>query len=268
MVEKNPRSDGEYLNSLARGLAVLRAFDKDSPQMSLSELAKITNLNAAVVRRCLNTLCHLGYVVKKDKLFSLLPEVLNLGYSFIESMNLEEIVRPRLQKMRDETDNSIAFAILSGQDIIFLAYESTRLITRIAAGVGTRFPAYATSAGKVLLAYLDKEQRDEYMKNLKLESITNKTVGSKEKLEKMLAETVNTGYSSTTSELDFGIASVAVPVFGLEQKVIASIVSSTSASRTTEEELTEIIAPQLQEVAMHIERELRLYPALLSSLSV
>ena len=117
-IEKNPREDGEYLNSLARGLAVLRAFSRDKPGMTLSELAAHTELNPAVVRRCLNTLMHLGYVTKKDKLFLLRPEVFSLGSAYIESMNLEEVITPSLQRVRDLTGNStsaperIAIAVL------------------------------------------------------------------------------------------------------------------------------------------------------------
>jgi IclR family pca regulon transcriptional regulator len=166
MVQKNPREDGEYLNSLARGLAVLRAFNRSKPGMTLSELAATTTLNPAVVRRCLNTLMHLGYVTKKDKLFLLRPEVFSLGSAYIESMNLEEVVTPSLQKVRDQTGNSTALAVLSGQDILFMVYVSTKLLTRIVAGVGTRFPAYATSAGRVLLAYMDKDKLNDYMKEL------------------------------------------------------------------------------------------------------
>ncbi|MEX2365928.1 MAG: helix-turn-helix domain-containing protein, partial [Pseudohongiellaceae bacterium] len=108
MVEKNPRDDGEYLNSLARGLAVLRAFTRENPEMSLSQLAAQTKLNPAVVRRCLNTLCHLGYVGKKDKRFLLRPEVFSLGAAYIESMNLEEVIRPTLHVIPDKTGFSTA----------------------------------------------------------------------------------------------------------------------------------------------------------------
>ena len=101
IIEKNPRDDGEYLNSLARGLAVMRSFSRERPGMTLSELATHTQLNPAVVRRCLNTLMHLGYVTKKGKIFLLRPEVFSLGAAYIESMNLEEVVTPSLQRVRD-----------------------------------------------------------------------------------------------------------------------------------------------------------------------
>ncbi|MBT5483843.1 MAG: helix-turn-helix domain-containing protein [Gammaproteobacteria bacterium] len=266
MVEKNPRSDGEYLNSLARGLAVLRAFSREKPEMTLSELAVQTDLNPAVVRRCLITLQHLGYVGKKDKLFLLRPEVFSLGAAYIESMNLEEVVRPSLQRIRDKTDNSVALAVLSDLDVLFLVYVSTKQLTRIVAGVGTRFPAYATSAGRVLLAYADKGTVDDYFSKVHMEALTEKTVATKKEMKSILSNVKKNRYSSTEGELDFGVVSVAVPVFNEEQKIIASISCSTASARTTEQKMIEEIVPELQEAAREIEFELRRCPMLAHSI--
>lgn len=266
MVEKNPRNDGEYLNSLARGLAVLRAFSREKPEMTLSEIAVQTDLNPAVVRRCLNTLQHLGYVGKKDKLFLLRPDVFRLGAAYIESMNLEEVVRPSLQRVRDKTDNSIALAVLSDLDVLFLVYVSTKQLTRIVAGVGTRFPAYATSAGRVLLAYAEKEIQDDYFNKVVLEALTEKTVTTKKEMKSILNNTKKNRYSSTEGELDFGVVSVAVPVFNEENRIIASISCSTASARSSEQEMIEDIVPQLQEAARDIEFELRRCPMLAHSI--
>jgi len=266
MVEKNPRSDGEYLNSLARGLAVLRAFSREKPEMTLSELAVQTDLNPAVVRRCLITLQHLGYVGKKDKLFLLRPEVFSLGAAYIESMNLEEVVRPSLQRIRDKTDNSAALAVLSDLDVLFLVYVSTKQLTRIVAGVGTRFPAYATSAGRVLLAYADKGTVDDYFSKVHMEALTEKTVATKKEMKSILSNVKKNRYSSTEGELDFGVVSVAVPVFNEEQKIIASISCSTASARTTEQKMIEELVPELQEAAREIEFELRRCPMLAHSI--
>lgn len=266
MVEKNPRSDGEYLNSLARGLSVLRAFSREKPEMTLSELAAQTKLNPAVVRRCLNTLQHLGYVGKKDKLFLLRPDVFRLGTAYIESMNLEEVVRPSLQRVRDKTDNSVALAVLSDQDVLFLVYVSTKQLTRIVAGVGTRFPAYATSAGRAILAFEEKERLDEYFSNLHLEALTEKTVSSKKELKSILNTVRKNRYAAIDGQLDFGVVSVAVPVFNEENKVIASISCSTASARSSEAEMIEKIVPELREAAREIEFELRRCPMLAHSI--
>lgn len=266
MVEKNPRSDGEYLNSLARGLAVLRAFSREKPEMTLSELAVQTELNPAVVRRCLNTLQHLGYVGKKDKLFLLRPEVFRLGTAYIESMNLEEVVRPSLQRVRDKTDNSIALAVLSDLDVLFLVYVSTKQLTRIVAGVGTRFPAYATAAGRAILAFTDKGIVDNYFAMVELEALTERTICTKKELKSLFSKIRKEGYASTDGQLDFGVVSVAVPVFNEENQVIASVSCSTASARSSEAEMIEKIVPELREAAKDIEFQLRRTPMLAHSI--
>jgi len=266
MVEKNPRSDGEYLNSLARGLAVLLAFSREKPEMTLSELAVQTELNPAVVRRCLNTLQHLGYVGKKDKLFLLRPEVFRLGTAYIESMNLEEVVRPSLQRVRDKTDNSIALAVLSDLNVLFLVYVSTKQLTRIVAGVGTRFPAYATAAGRAILAFADKGIVDNYFAKVELEALTERTICTKKELKSLFSKIRKEGYASTDGQLDFGVVSVAVPVFNEENQVIASVSCSTASARSSEAEMIEKIVPELREAAKDIEFQLRRTPMLAHSI--
>jgi len=266
MVEKNPRNDGEYLNSLARGLAVLRAFSKEKPEMTLSEIASQTELNPAVVRRCLNTLLHLGYVGKKDKLFLLRPEVFRLGTAYIESMNLEEVVRPSLQRVRDKTDNSVALAVLSDLDALFLVYVSTKQLTRIVAGVGTRFPAYATAAGRAILAFEEKGAVDEYFDTVEMGALTERTVTTKTELRQILGTVRKNRFSSTDGQLDFGVVSVGVPVFNEDNQVIASVSCSTASARSSEQEMIETIVPDLKEAAKEIEFQLRRTPMLAHSI--
>ena len=266
-LDRSPREDGEYLNGLARGLAVLRAFSRDKPGMTLSELASHTGLNPAVVRRCLNTLMHLGYVAKKDKIFLLRPEVFSLGSAYIESMNLEEVVTPHLQQVRDVTGNSTAMAVLSGMDVLFMVYVSTRLLTRIVAGVGTRFPAYATSAGKVLLAYQEREKLREYLERVNPQALTDATITSKSKLRTVLAEIRKQGFAATQGELDFGVVSVAVPVLNQDGRILASLACSTSLARQNLDQLIADVVPALQQAARDIEFELRRSPLLVHSIT-
>jgi IclR family pca regulon transcriptional regulator len=267
MLDHNPRKDGEYLNGLARGLSVLRAFSRDKPGMTLSELAAHTSLNPAVVRRCLNTLMHLGYVAKKDKIFLLRPEVFSLGSSYIESMNLEEVITPHLQRVRDKTGNSTAMAVLSGEDVLFMVYVSTKLLTRIVAGVGTRFPAYATSAGRVLLAWQDKDKLKEYFDNLDPRALTDATITSKPMLKSLLIDIRKQGYAATQGELDFGVVSVALPVLSQDGRILASLACSTSLARQKLDQLVAEVVPELQQAVRDIEFELRRCPLLVHSIT-
>lgn len=266
MASQNPRSDGEYLTTLERGLAVLRSFTKERPEMTLSEVAAATGLSPAVARRCLNTLVHLGYVGKQGKRFLLTPEVIGFASAFLESMNLEQVVRPHLQEVRDQTGDSSSLAVLSGQNILYLVHVSTNRMVRLAAGVGTRFPAYATSLGRVLMALQSDEAMDRLLNGLTPEKFTDKTVTSIPALRDILLQVRRQDYASIQDELDYGIVSVAVPVRSDEGAVVAAINCSTATTRVNEAEMVRTRLPHLRNAAQAIERELRRYPVLLHSI--
>lgn len=257
---RKARKDSEYLSTLARGLSVLRAFTKERPEMTLSEVAVATELSPAVARRCLNTLVSLGYVGKKGKLFLLTPEVLGFASAYVESMNLEEVVRPYLQEVRDITGDSASMAVLSHFDILYLVHISTSRMIRLVAGFGTRFPAYPTSLGRVLLAYQPRARQDAYFRGVELTKMTDKTVTSKTRLRSILREVREAGYASIQDELDYGIVSVAVPVFSTDGEILAAINCSTATTRVKREDMVETRLPTLREAARKIEIELRRYP--------
>ncbi len=264
---KNPRADGEYINSLARGLSVLRAFSRDRPEMTLSEVAAVVDLSPAVARRCLHTLEHLGYVGRRGKLFLLRPEVMTFASAYLESMNLEEVVRPYLQEIRDRTGDSSSLAVLSNDDILYLVHVSTNRMIRLGAGVGTRFPAYATSLGRVLLAGLSEEALNDYFRRVELHAFTDKTETSPAKLRQIIRQARKRGYAAIQDELDYGIVSVAVPVVNERGETVAAINCSTATTRITQDEMIRTHLPLLQEGARRIDMELRRYPVLAHSVN-
>ncbi len=264
--QPKPRKDSEYLSTLARGLSVLRSFTKEHPEMTLSEVAAVTALSPAVARRCLNTLVQLGYVGKKGKLFLLTPEVMRFASAFIESMGLEEVVQPYLQKVRDKTGDSASLAVLSEYEILYLVHVSTNRMIRLVAGVGTRFPVYPTSLGRVLLAHQDPARIDSYIEHVQMERLTTKTVTSTREFRKILTQARKAGYASIQDELDYGIVSVSVPVFGPQGEILAAINCSTATSRVTRDTMVTTRLPELKQAAKRIEVELRRYPILVHSI--
>lgn len=263
---RSPREDGEYVTSLARGLSVLRAFSAEQPEMTLSEVAARADLTAAAARRCLNTLEHLGYVARRDRRFLLRPEVLLFASAYTDSMHLEEAVRPFLQEIRDVTGDSSSLAVLADHDILYLVHVSTNRMVRLAAGAGTRFPAYPTSLGRVLLAHLPEEALARYFETAVLKRLTERTVTSVSALRKLLREVRRAGYASIEDELDYGIVSIAVPVRDPEGEVIAAINCSTASTRVHKEEMAADRVPLLQKAARQIHDALCRYPALAHSI--
>jgi IclR family pca regulon transcriptional regulator len=263
--KRDGHNDTEFLSTLERGLSVLRAFGRDNPQMTLSEVAEVTKLSPAAARRCLNTLVKLGYVAKHRRHFLLRPEVMSFASAYLDSMSLGEIVRPHLQAVRDETGDSSSLAVLSGYDILYLVHVSTNRMVRLAAGIGTRFPAYAASLGRALLAFEGEEVRNHYVDTCRLETFTEHTVPSKAELRRVLAEVRKAGYAAIQDELDYGLVSLAVPILDDSGRSIAAINCSTSTSRASKDEMVRTRLPVLSSAARHIESALRRQPYLLRS---
>lgn len=260
--KKNP----EYLSTLERGLRVLKIFSAESPEMPLSEVAAKTNLSPAVARRCLNTLVELGYVGRVDRLFILRPKTLEFGHAFLNSMNIEEIATPYLQKLRDITGDSASLAILANTEILYLAHVSTNRKIRLGANVGTRFPAYAASLGRVLLAYQPDSKIDVLLANTQFEKFTANTIDGPEALRKRLQTVRMQGYESVKDELDYGIQSVAVPITDDNRSIVAAINCSTNTTRIDQEEMIRDRLPHLRVAAIEIESALKKFPQLVHSL--
>lgn len=261
-----PPKDSEYLSTLERGLRVLRAFDVTHPEMQLSEIAHLTGLSPAVARRCLNTLVELGYVARYGRKFLLRPEVLSFANSYLSSMNVEQIVLPSLQRVRDETGDSSSMAVLSGADILYVAHVSTTRPIRLGATAGTRYPLHATSLGKVLLAFQSEPALAAYWTRAVLTRFTEHTVTTREDLERRLGAVRGGGYDTALDELDYGLVSVAVPVFDAQRRIVAAINCSTSTTRISQDALVRARLPLLRHAATEIGAALQRWPALIHSL--
>ncbi|MEQ1737237.1 MAG: helix-turn-helix domain-containing protein, partial [Rhodoglobus sp.] len=143
---------GQYVQSFARGLAVIRAFDGDNPRMTLSELAARAELTRATTRRFLLTLVQLGYVTTDGKWFELTPHVLELGFSYLSGLSIPEVAQPHLERLSRQLEESTSASVLDGDSIVYIARVPTRRIMNVSITIGTRFPAHITSMGRVLLA--------------------------------------------------------------------------------------------------------------------
>src|ERR687895_1378644 len=157
---KTPERGAHFVQSLARGLAVIRAFDAASPELTLSDVARKTGLTRAAARRFLLTFADLGYVRTDGRLFALSPRVLELGYAYLSSLTLPEVAEPHLERLVAEVHESSSVSVLDGDDIVYVARVPTARIMRVSISIGTRFPAYATSMGRVLLAALPEDRLD------------------------------------------------------------------------------------------------------------
>uniref|UniRef100_UPI003F8289FB IclR family transcriptional regulator domain-containing protein n=1 Tax=Actinosynnema sp. TaxID=1872144 RepID=UPI003F8289FB len=166
----------DFVQSLARGLLVIRAFDADHPELTLSQVARITGLTRAAARRFLHTLVALGYVRSDGRLFALRPQVLQLGHAYLSSLSLPALAQPHLEKLAAQVRESCSMSVLDGDRVVYVARVPTKRIMSVTISVGTRFPAHATAMGRVLLAAQDRAWLDEYLAKARLERLTSRTV--------------------------------------------------------------------------------------------
>jgi IclR family pca regulon transcriptional regulator len=249
--------DPDFVQSLERGLAVLRSFDADHPAATLSDVARRTGLTRAGARRLLRTLGTLGYVRSDGRLFSLTPRVLELGYAYLSSMSLPEIAEPHLEHLAAELHESASVSVLDGTDIVYVARVATSRIMRVAITVGTRFPAHCTSMGRVLLGALPPDRLDAYLASADLERRTRYTITDPQELRAELARAAARGHALVDQELEEGLRSLAVPLHDADGVVVAAVNVSTQAGRTTREQLRRDVLPQLQATARAIEQDVR-----------
>jgi IclR family pca regulon transcriptional regulator len=192
--------------------------------------------------------------------------VLAFGSAYLSSMNVETAVVPPLQALRDQTGDSSSMAVRSGRDILYVAHVSTKRHIRLGANVGTRFPLHATSLGKVLLAFAPEAEVAAFLAEGPLARMTERTVTEPAALERRLRTVRETGYDSAQDELDYGIVSVAVPLFAPDRRILAAINCSTSTTRISQDELVRTRLPLLREAAAEIEQLLARSPTLARSL--
>ncbi|GGH49345.1 IclR family transcriptional regulator domain-containing protein [Microbacterium album] len=231
----------EFVQSFARGLSVIRAFDADHPRLTLSEVAARTDMTRAAARRFLLTLQELGYVRSTGRDFTLTPRVLELGFSYLAALSLPEIVQPHLERLSREVDESVSAAVLDGDDIVYVARVPTRRIMSVGITIGTRFPARRTSMGRVLLAALPPADRPDADPAFTAE------------LDRVAAQ----GWAIVDAGLEPGLRSVAAPLHGRDGRVVAAVNISTTAGRVTLERLRTEHLPALLAATRAIDAELR-----------
>jgi IclR family pca regulon transcriptional regulator len=224
--------------------------------MTLSDIARETGLTRAAARRFLLTLAELGYVRADGRYFSLTPRVLELGYAYLSGLSLTEVAQPHVEDLVDRVHESSSVAVLDDDDIVYVVRVPTKRIMTVAISVGTRFPAYATSLGRILLAGLEEGDFERRLKKMSLDRLTSHTVRDKAQLRNLIEQVREEGYAMTDQELEDGLRSVAAPIRDRSGTVVAAINASTQANRVSMDQLRHEILPEVLEAARRINKDL------------
>lgn len=241
---------GETLQGLERGLAVIQAFSRDAPAMTLSEVARRTDISRATARRILLTLASLGFVRSDGRDFSLSPRVLSLGWAYISSLNLWETARPFMADLSAEMQETCSATTLDLPDIVFEArVPAPRRILMMSLEVGSRLPAYATAMGRVLLAGLSDEQVAAHLAETRLEPLTHRTTTDPARLRAIVAAVREQGFSLVDEELELGLRSLSVPLPGPDGRPVAALNLCAATARVSVEEMHARYLPAMRATA-------------------
>jgi IclR family pca regulon transcriptional regulator len=245
--------DPNFMTSLARGLLVIQSFTPQTPQMSISQLSAKTGISRAAVRRCLYTLAKLGFAgAEEGSRYALRPHMLALSNSYSASNSLSTAAQPILERLSAALHESFSVATLDGDDIVYIARSTVSRVMSDDLHIGSRLPAYCTSIGRVLLAYMPVEQLEQYLARVVLTPHTARTVSSVEKLRLALRNVRRHGYALVDQEYEVGLRSIAVPVYSPTGRVVATINLSGSAPRISLYEMQTRFLPHLRNAATEL----------------
>ncbi|MFB7167198.1 IclR family transcriptional regulator C-terminal domain-containing protein [Streptomyces sp. NPDC056242] len=254
--EAKQRLGRDFVESLARGLAVLTVFGPGRAELNLTDIAAATGLARATARRALITLEHLGYVASRGRGFRLTPRVLALGFPPLSHLTLAEIATPHMRALSAQLHDSVSLTVLDGDDIRYTARVATSRVMSVNISVGTRFPAFATSMGRVLLAGLAPAERAAFLARADLAPLTPRTVTGADRLGALLDDVRHRGHALVDGELEEGLRSVAVPVRDLAGQVVAAVNVATHSSRRDLARVTDEVLPALLAASSRIEADL------------
>jgi IclR family pca regulon transcriptional regulator len=256
MVQPISESHREFVGSLAKGLSVIRVFGKDSPDMSISDVARTTGMTRAGARRFLLTLHSLGYVQTDGRRYSLAPKTLELGYSFLSSRGWLSIASPLLDYLRTTLTESVSVTVLEDTDVVYLArFQPDRVMT-VSMDVGSRRPAYCTAMGRVLIGELPEPEARAILDRSQLVAYLPRTLVDKEALMEEFRKARREGHAIVNQELEDGLVAASVPLRDCNGVVLAAVNVCGHAALLTLDDLERRCLPALRECVHRISRSL------------
>jgi IclR family transcriptional regulator, pca regulon regulatory protein len=252
------RHDPNFMTSLARGLRVIQAFSDRKRHATISQLSSKTGLSRAAVRRCLYTLCQLGFAGCDDHgRFFLRPRILVLGHSYLSTTPLSTAAQPVLDHLGHLLHESASVATLDDLDIIYVARVHVTRVMPIELGVGSRLPSFCTSMGRVLLAHMEPDEIEAYLQRVTFIRYTEHTINSIDRLRQELHRVRQNGYCIVDQELEIGLRSMAVPITSTNDHAVAALNVGAHAQRVSIQQMQTRFLPHLRAAAQELATLLR-----------
>lgn len=243
-----------FVESLSRGLSILSVLSESPFPLNLTEISNQLHLSMSTVQRLTFTFQHLGYLDRdgETKKFRLGPKSISFGLSVMRNLDIRRVAFPYLDKTSKEVGETVNLAILDGMEIVYVERIKTQQILNINLQIGSRLPAYCTSMGKAMLAFLPEERLQELLKKMDLATRTPYTITHREDLRKELGEVKARGFAMNNEELSVGLRSVAAPVRNYTGEVIAAVNIAVPSIRVSQRRLKTILAKEVMKTAYQI----------------
>ena len=219
-----PISQGDHLDTLAKGVAALRLFG-DMKALSIQDTADQLQISRSAARRILVTLEHLGYLTLEERRYVLTAKVLDFGFAYFASRPLPEIARPVMRQLSHELGETVALATLEEGDAVFVERIQPPHAFHIDFDIGKRLAAYSFSVGQVLLAGLDEPALEEYLRTMPLRPVTPLTLTDPAELRTLIAQIRRDGYRLGINDMMYGVGGIAVPIRNRQGRILAGMVA-------------------------------------------
>jgi IclR family pca regulon transcriptional regulator len=249
---REPKVPRDFVGSVRHALAVLKAFDKDNFEMTLSTVSARTGMTRAGARRYLLTLEHLGYLHKDDRLFRLTPKVLDLGFAFLSTAPLVDLARPFLQEITRETGEICGLAVLDRESMVHIAGSSVERTLAPTLTIGRRFNALYASSGRAIAAFMQPAQVDGLLKRCEIAALTPQSLKTKEEIREELKTVRRQGYAVVDQEVEEGIRSVSMPLLNRDGAPLAAVTILTNVATVSKKQLIEEKLPVMQRIVPEI----------------
>ena len=252
-MQENSRKD--FVEALARGLEVIRSFDRLHVQQTISQISERTLLARPTVLRLLITLDELGYVRCQDNRYSLTPKVVDLGMAYVSSLGLYGAAKPHMEILSKKVDQTVSLAELDGSDIVYTGRVEVPKIVSVGVTVGSRLPSSSTALGRVLLAEIPDTELHDVLNTPSLSMYVPRKRLTADQIRPRLQTVREQGWAESDEDLQYGVQAIAAPLRGEDGRVIAAIGLGTHTSEIGKEMVRERYLPLLIETARSIETD-------------
>jgi len=245
--------DPDFVTALARGLAVLLALSDKRRHMSIAQVSHRTGIPRAAARRSLHTLAKLGFAAADDaRRFYLRPRVLSFSHAYLSTSPIAVLAQPILDRFGESVREACSLAMLDGDEIVYLARSTSSRIMSPSLNVGRRLPAYCTSVGHVMLAYLRPDELDAYLARTRFHPYTEHTPNTPEKLRAQLKAVQDSGYAFASQLMESRLCTLAVPVRDAGGHYVAGINVILQGRLYSQKDMAERYLQPLQEAALEL----------------